>query len=379
MNKLFHELPTPCLLLDYVKLKENIALMQDHCNNTGMQLRPHAKTHKCTNISQLQMQSGAKGICCARLKEAKSLSRVANDILITSPLVTEHSLKEVIALDQSMREQYGDSSKLAMVLDHESTIDKLESLLSQDHKLRVFLDVDPGLRRTGCRPENAMRLIRRIDASAKLILSGLQAYAGHIMHEPDKNLRMETVKALNTQIIKIIDEAAEQNIAIEVISKGGTGTWQEEAETILPYKERGINVELQAGSYVFMDTEYRQCMGYETIPFQDALFVMATVISVPSSRVATIDAGIKSISTDTCLPTILTINDKICDSEFKYQFTGDEHGALVMPKNILPPSHGSKTFLLPSHCDPTVNLYRNYYVYDAENSFDVWMIDDVNP
>src|SRR5262249_42749959 len=99
------ELATPSLVLDLPAFERNLAAMQEHCNRVGLQLRPHAKTHKCATIAKRQVKAGAVGICVAKLGEAEALADAGvESVLITSPIVTPQGFNRLAALNARLKE-----------------------------------------------------------------------------------------------------------------------------------------------------------------------------------------------------------------------------------------------------------------------------------
>jgi 3-hydroxy-D-aspartate aldolase len=143
---------------------------------------------------------------------------------------------------------------------------------------------------------------------------------------------------------------AAENLACEIISGGGTGTFEFEAAS-------GIYTELQAGSYAFMDTEYARIGardGGRYAEFEHSLFVLASVMSTPAPDRAIIDAGLKSYSAEKGPPWV--------HGREGVEVTGvsDEHGRLAVGTNARPLKLGEKIWLIPGHCDPTINLHDWY-------------------
>ncbi|KAK2173990.1 hypothetical protein NP493_837g00015 [Ridgeia piscesae] len=135
-----------------------------------------------------------------------------------------------------------------------------------------------------------------------------------------------------------------QGITCTYVTGGGTGTFPYEAAS-------GVFTEVQPGSYIFMDADYNRNLDVSGQPardFDQSLFVLTTVQSVTSGNRAVVDAGMKAVSMDSGVPLV----EKY--PELTYDIGGDEHG-------ILKPDGGLKVgdllWLVPGHCDPTVNLY----------------------
>ena len=157
-------------------------------------------------------------------------------------------------------------------------------------------------------------------------------------------------------------------IACPLITGAGTGTFAFDAAS-------GVWGELQAGSYLFMDRDYADNAPAPNTPrFEHALFVKSQVMSRGASH-AVVDAGHKSHAIDSGLP-------RVWRRELVYANGGDEHGLLRLPAGGAPaelPQLGETVWLVPGHCDPTVNLHERYVAVrgglDAGVVEAVWAIE----
>lgn len=338
------DLPTPALVLDLAALDRNITAMATWAAARGLALRPHAKTHKSGEIARRQIAAGAAGICCAKLGEAEALADAGvSDIHLTSPVVTPGGIARLKALAMRIR--------LSVVADHP---DNVRALAGADATL--FVDVDPGKHRTGVTSPTAAVALAEAIAAAGLRLGGVQYYCGseqHIATLEDRRAAIAEKTDLLRSVLAALDAAG---YAVPIVTGGGTGSFAIDAEL-------GVLTELQVGSYVFMDREYRDCelAGPE---FEQALFVDASVISANTPGMVTIDAGLKAFATDAGVPVPL-------GEGWRYAFMGDEHGALI--GEALPALAGRVT-LVPPHCDPTVNLYDRYAIVDGARVIDSWPV-----
>jgi len=353
-----NKLQTPALVMNLDLFEANIGRMADHCQNSGLALRPHAKTHKCLEIAKRQVAAGAVGICCAKLGEAEVMGQGGIDsILLTSPVVTGEGIRRLLALNHVVPE-------LMIVADNELNIDALATAATEDGKpLAILLDLDPGLHRTGIAPgDQAVALARKMDAHESLIFMGLQNYAGHLMHIEQYAERREKSRAVMDQLAEMRDRLAREGIHCKMLTGGGTGTYDIDAE-------KAVLTELQGGSYIFMDREYNEVAG--TFPFQTSLFVQMTVISNNTPKLATTDAGFKSFSTDADAPLLV----EGAPEGAVYFYFGDEQGGILMSNDSDELPLGSSLRAITPHCDPTINLYDHLHIIKDEMLVDIWNID----
>ncbi len=355
-------IPTPALVLDLAVFERNLKKMADHCAANGIGLRPHAKTHKSAEIARRQMAAGAVGICCAKLAEAEALAaRGIEKILLTSPLATPGAVARAIELNEVMEE-------LMVVVDHQDGARDLDVAARNAGKpLRVLIDIDPGLHRTGAVFDKTFDdLVGLVKECSGLTFMGIQGYAGHLMHEHDLSKRREA----SLKVMAMLSEAKQrvERLGLEcaIVTGGGTGTYDiDPAANVL--------TDLQGGSYIFMDRQYAEVpAGNGFLPFEASLFVQMTVISVNTPGIVTTDAGFKSFATDADAP---LIHDGAPEGA-AYFFFGDEQGGIAFAdgeKDQLP--RGAQVSCVVPHCDPTVNLYDWYHVVEGDVLVDLWPID----
>ena len=344
------DLPTPALVLDKAALDRNIARMAAFAAARGIALRPHAKTHKSAEIGRRQIAAGALGLCCAKLGEAEALAAEGIGALhLTSPVVAAGAVARLVGLN-------GRIEGLSVVADHPANVRALDAAnAGAGKKLAVFVDVDPGIHRTGvASPEAAVALAAEIAASAHLTLAGVQYYCGSQQHIQSFAERRAAIVGLTDYLRSVLDALREAGHRIPVVTGGGTGSFLIDAEL-------GVLTELQVGSYIFLDREYGDCeLAVGDAPvFEPALFVDATVISANAAGMVTVDAGLKALASDAGPPRVVAG----APPDSRYVFMGDEHGAIVAESGVLP-GLGERVSLLPGHCDPTVNLHDVYHVVD---------------
>jgi len=350
--------PTPCLVLDLDALERNIARMADFARAHGLALRPHGKTHKSRAIAKLQAGAGAVGICCATLHEAEQLAEAAPSILLTSPTASSDKFGRIGAL-------VAREIDMAVVADHPSALPGLAEALPPGRQLRVLIDIDPGAGRTGvATPADAVALARAVAADARLIYGGIQFYCGSEQHIAALAARRDAIAICNAKLAETIAALTAAGLAPPVVTGGGTGTHAIDAEA-------GLLTELQCGSYVFMDQDYGACELGGAAPFEQALTLHATVVSANHPGFVTLDAGTKAIATDAGEPRAL--GDTFADTV--YRFKGDEFGRLDLPAAAPSLALGTRVVLMPSHCDPTVNLHGVYHLMRGGHPAGTWLAE----
>lgn len=354
-------LNTPALILDLDGLERNIARMASFAANTGLLLRPHAKTHKSPEIAKLQIEAGAVGICCAKLGEAEVMADhgVVEGLHLTSPIVSGSTLARLVALNTRTK-------NLTCVVDNPANARVLAAAATQAGKpLAVLIDIDPGTRRTGVTSaEAAVALLEVIRAEPALRYAGVQFYCGMQQHIADFQDRRTAIEERAGYARAVIEALTAVGGAPDIITGGGTGTYAIDGQL-------GLFTELQVGSYVFMDSQYLECdlLGDGAAPFEPTLMIDATVVSANTPGLATLDAGFKAFSTDAGQPVVFSG----ARPGTKYAFMGDEHGVLtLMAGDAL--NLSDRVTLLAPHCDPTVNLYDTYHVVQGDTLRALWTV-----
>lgn len=355
------ELATPALVLDLDAFERNVAKMADHCKRNGLSLRPHSKTHKSLDIAKAQLAAGAVGQCCAKLGEAETMGEGGvESLIVTSPIVTSRGIARAMALNAKI-------SDLMLTVDNPENAKALAVAAKAAGKpLKVLVDLDPSLHRTGIAPgEPAMALAKQIHADDNLILRGLQCYAGQVMHIEDFATRREKSLVAMKTLGETRDAFKAAGLPCDICSGGGTGSFDIDPEA-------HVLTELQGGSYIFMDKQYNDVKAGNgaSVPFETSLFVQMSVISNNTPGLVTTDAGFKAFSTDAEAPVLLSG----APEGAAYFFFGDEQGGIALPDGGTLPLGASLTAITP-HCDPTVNLYDCYHVVRDDTLVAIWPIN----
>lgn len=354
------DLNTPVLVLDLDVLERNIAAMAKVAAAGGARLRPHAKTHKSVDIARRQIAAGAFGLCCAKLGEAEALAEgdIPN-LHITSPVVSAPAIARLVALNAR-------GGGLSVVADDAGNVAALAAAASPEQPLEVFVDIDPGIRRTGVASDAAaVALARQIADAPSLRFGGIQKYCGREQHIEDFAARREAILAQTEALKATLAALTEAGLPPPVVTGGGTGTHRIDLDL-------GVFNELQVGSYVFMDDQYLACGLTEgdSAPYERSLFVDARVVSANHGPLVTVDAGFKAFSTDADPPAVLDG----APAGAKFAFMGDEHGAVIAPGVSDGLKVGDPVRLAVPHCDPTVNLYDSYHVVRGDTLVDIWPV-----
>jgi len=354
------ELPTPALLVDQDAMESNLEKMAAFYRTKKARLRPHGKTHKCPPLARLQLDRGAVGICAAKVSEAESFVEAGiADVLITSPVVTRDKYERVTALARK-------SPGVSIVVDQaQGARDLNDAAAAAGVRLSVLVDLNVGSDRTGIAPAApALELARVIRKCPSLRFAGLQAFAGHVLHQRGFEYRKQASLQSLAGAVETRRLLEQDGFEVQALSVGGTGTYNVDCDV------EGVT-DVQVGSYLFMDVNYRNVGGAGGAVFDDfkpSLLVLATAVSQPVRGLITIDAGYKAFATDHEPPELLDATG------VSYRWAGDEQGILELRAPSRPIKLGDKLLLIASHCDPTVNLYDRFHAFRGERVEEVWPI-----
>jgi D-serine deaminase-like pyridoxal phosphate-dependent protein len=357
-------LDTPCLVLDIDILEQNIKLMKEHADSVGKKLRPHVKTHKCSNIAKLQMEAGAIGLCSAKVSEAEKLIHSGfTKVLVTSPVVTPEKIDNLMKCRKA-------SQDLCVVVDnHDNAAALSQAAKDNGFELDVLIGIDPGLNRTGVSYENALALGRFVSALPGLALKGIQCYAGHLQHVTDYQERKQKSLSAMERAAEIFREFNSSGLSCSILTGTGTGTFDIDSQV----KEM---TDFQVGSYVVMDTEYTEIGSQKNVErfdiFKPSLTALSSVVSVNQEKFVTIDAGLKALYFTPHAPPCVVSPE---GGNMTYEWFGDEHGRLRFSDSDAKPKLGDIIELTAPHCDPTINLYDRFYVTKNDEVIDEWEID----
>ena len=349
---------TPALVVDLDAMQRNLSRMAEFARKRELRWRPHAKMHKCSAIARLQVQAGAVGVCVQKTAEAEAMAAGGvRDIYISNEVVAPHKLARVAQLAHQLAE---DGGQLAIAVDSREGVVRLAQAMNDARRdagraavVDVFVEIDVGQGRCGVAPgPAAVPLVHEIRKHPALRFAGLQAYHGRAQHIRNPQERREVIAQAARDAAATRQLIEDEGVKVALITGAGTGSMVCEAAS-------GVYGELQAGSFLFMDADYARNERDPAQPaFEHALFVKSQVMSAGPQH-AVCDAGHKSHAIDSGLPLVHRLEG---DPGLEYANGGDEHGILRPVAGGRVPEIGRTVWLIPGHCDPTVNLHDHLVV-----------------
>ena len=341
------DIQTPCLVLDLDALESNVKKMGDFAKSHGIRHRVHGKMHKSVDVAKLQEQLGGScGVCCQKVSEAEVFARGG----ITDVLVS-NQVRDPAKIDRLAQIPKLGARTICCVDDIENVAELSAGATKHGAEIECIVEIDCGAGRCGVTSsESVVEIAKAIQSADGLKFSGLQAYQGAMQHLNKYEDRKEKINIAVAMVSDAIDALKNEGLESDIVGGGGTGSYYFEGAS-------GVFNELQCGSYAFMDADYGRILDKEGNridqgEWQNALFILTSIMSHAKADKAICDAGLKAQSLDSGLPFIYGRDD------VEYIECSDEHGVIADPDGVL--KVNDKLKLVPGHCDPTCNVHDWY-------------------
>ncbi len=341
------DIQTPCLVLDLDALERNIQKMGDYARAHGMRHRVHGKMHKSVDVAKLQETlGGAVGVCCQKVSEAEVFARGGiKDVLVSNQVRDPAKIDRLAQLPKL-------GGRIIVCVDDLANVTELSAAaVKHGTELGIFVEIDCGAGRCGVTSAaDVVAIAKATDAAPNLTFTGIQAYQGAVQHLDKYEDRKAKLDAAIAMVKEAVEALKAEGLAPELVSGGGTGSYYFESAS-------GVYNELQCGSYAFMDADYGRILDekgerIDRGEWENALFILTSVMSHVKADKAVCDAGLKAQSVDSGLPVVFGRDD------VEYIKCSDEHGVIADPQGVL--KVGDKLRLVPGHCDPTCNVHDWY-------------------
>lgn len=332
------DIETPALLVDLDRMEANLERMASFFRQVPAKLRPHFKNHKCTDLASRQLDAGAIGITCATLREAECLVHHGiRNVLLANEIVDAAKIRRFVELARR--------ADVIVCVDNEKAANELARAARNRHtQVSVLVDVDVGLHRCGVPPgEATVRLARTVEEKG-LRFRGLMGYEGHVLRKSPGPEKEEAAAAAMGPLTETRACLEREGLPAEIVSAGGTGTYS------ISGRYPGVT-EIQAGSYLLMDTDYRKCC----TDFDPALTLLTTVISKTAGERVVVDAGLKALSCERGIPAVKDIPG------LATRRLTAEHGIIDLQDPLAPVQVGDRIEMWVHYSDATVNLHEQIY------------------
>lgn len=366
MNKMIqspYDLPTPALLVDIDKTRENIKMMQDRADELGLKLRPHIKTHRMPYFAKMQVEAGATGIACAKIGEAEVMADAGiDDIFIANEVIGIDKYERLRDLHRRIHVRIGIDNTVQLV--------QMEKVFAGEEKpLEVLMEYEVGEVRTGIvEDEQLVELVEAIKKCEHVVLKGIFSHEGHTYKADNIEDCLEKARIAYERTVRAANMIRDLGVDIDTVSIGATPSIMNGA-----YLE-GIT-ELRLGTYIFFDVGQSKAINDFS---HCAATVLASVISKPHGERVVMDSGAKALVSQN-RPT------GICATKGFGAIKGaehininnlfDEHAVLNNAEFRDMVEIGDKVEVIPSHICPTVNLYDKAYIVSGGKVLDTVKIE----
>jgi D-serine deaminase-like pyridoxal phosphate-dependent protein len=355
---------SPALLVYRSRIEENLKQMLSITGGPAS-LRPHIKTHKMSEMLQLQLALGITKFKCATLAEAEMAARAAVPDLLLAYQPVGPAIEAFASLTRAFPR-----TKFSAVCDDGSPLRQLSKAMRSLHRankrtvnaearLEVLLDVDVGQHRTGVPPDDkALELYRLLASLPGLKPGGLHAYDGHI-NDSDPAARAAVCDAAFAPVLALRRQLIAAGLPVPRLVAGGTPTF--------PIHARRTDVECSPGTCVFWDAGYAS--RFADLPFLPAALVLTRVISKPGPNRLCLDLGHKAIAAEMPQPRVQFLNLE----DASPLIHSEEHLVVETPRsrdfNL-----GDCLYGVPRHICPTVALHSEAVVIERSKSAERWRV-----
>ena len=342
------DIQTPCLVLDLDALERNVKKMGEICKEMGVRHRAHGKMHKSVDVLKLQETLGdVVGVCCQKVSEAEVFVRGGiKDVMVSN------QVREPAKLQRLAKMPKLGARILVCVDDPENVAELQAAAAAEGTQLECLVEIDVGAGRCGVTTsQDVVNIAKLIDSSDNLKFAGIQAYQGAMQHMDLYQDRKEKIDIAIDMVADALTALKSQGLECDIVGGAGTGSYYFEGNS-------GVFNEMQCGSYAFMDADYGRILDkdgkrIDEGEWENALFLLTSVMSHAKADKAIVDAGLKVQSADSGLPKIFKPADGV-----EYVKCSDEHGVVMDPNGVL--KVNDKLRLVPGHCDPTCNIHDWY-------------------
>ncbi len=341
------EIQTPCLVLDLDALERNIAKMGELARRMGVRHRIHAKMHKSIDIALLQEKLGGScGVCCQKVSEAEVFVRGGiEDVLVSNQVRDPAKIDRLARLPKH-------GARILVCVDDIGNVAELSTAAARHGtSIECLVEIDCGAGRCGVTAAcDVVAIAQAVGAAEGLKFAGIQAYQGAMQHIELYEDRKAKIAIAIAMVVDAVEALKTAGFACDIVGGGGTGSYYFEGAS-------GVYNELQCGSYAFMDADYGRILDkngqrIDRGEWENALFILTSVMSHAKPDKAICDAGLKAQSVDSGLPVVYGRDD------VEYIKCSDEHGVIADPGGVL--KVNDKLRLVPGHCDPTCNVHDWY-------------------
>jgi D-serine deaminase-like pyridoxal phosphate-dependent protein len=333
---------TPALAVYPEIIASNIEVMLRLVDGDPGRWRVHIKTAKLGYTLNMLISSGVRNFKCATTLELLVACEAgATDVLVAYPMVGRNARRV-----REIAEQFP-KVRISILAENPEQLRQWPG-----SRVGVFLDINPGMNRTGIeqeRKEDAVRLARTA-AEAGAEFRGLHYYDGQYggLGEPERSAAAERGYQ---QLLEIVRELERGGVRVPEVITAGTPTL-ESSLAFRGFRGRTFLHRVSPGTVVYGDAT-----SMAQLPrrwgLRPAVLVLAQVVSHPCAGRVTCDAGHKAVSADAGVPTCVVVGHP----ELTALSPSEEHLPFSVEGGASGPGVGQMLYLLPRHVCPTVNNF----------------------
>jgi len=347
------QIDSPALLIYPERVKENIRILKNMIDDPH-RLRPHVKTNKSKEDTQLMMEAGINKFKCATIAEAEMLGICqASDVLLAYQPVGP-KLKRFINLINKYP-----ATRFSCLTDNSKTAGQLSDEFAKNKLIvPVYIDLNVGQNRTGIEPgEEAIRLYKYCIEQKGIKPIGFHVYDGHL-HQPDLSERTRECNIAFLKVEEVVEKITSGGFPEPIIIAGGSPTF--------PIHSKRKKIECSPGTFIYWDKGYLDNCAEQ--PFLNAALVLTRIISLPAENLICIDLGHKSIASENELSKRVYFLNA---SELKFISHSEEH-LVAETKSGHSYKPGDVLYGIPYHICPTVALYERAHIIDDHRLSGEW-------
>lgn len=367
------KLETPCLILDRGKLAANIASLHTRLKRLGVNLRPHGKTAKNSEVLRMALAGQTGGITVSTLKEAEYY--FANGIvdMIYAVGIAPVKMDRLTAL-------IAKGAQISIILDSMAQARFVAAgARSRGVEVPALIELDCDGHRSGVTPDDPLlvEIGRFLHTNAYTALAGVLTHAGASYNCRATDAIRVLAATERDAAIRCAAKLRRHDLPCPTVSVGSTPT------AYFAQDLSGIT-EVRAGVFMFFDLVMA---GLGVCALEDiALSVLASVIGhQPGKGWVITDAGWMALSRDrgTASQAIDQDYGRVCDidgeplgdlivagASQEHGIVADRTGSATQGPHL---AVGDMVRILPNHACATGAMHERYHVVDGGLEVgDVW-------
>jgi D-serine deaminase-like pyridoxal phosphate-dependent protein len=338
------DIATPALLVYPRVVDHNVNVTLRFCDGDANRWRPHVKTVKLASVMKQYIGHGIHQFKCATPLELETLCKVGAADALLSFAVMGANARRVRELAQAYP-----GTRVSVLIETEAQLE-----LWRGSRVGIFIDVNPGMNRSGLPVEQRKHLLPLVRAVQEtgLDFRGLHWYDGH-RNQKDLGERTRLAHGDYDELVALAAALEKAGISVPEVITAGTPAFPASL-SYEGFRDASFTHRISPGTVGFHDTTTMEVLpaslGFD---YKPAALVLTTVISRPTSSRVTCDGGHKAVSADAGVPTCAVIGH----AGWKPAGPSEEHLPIDLPAGAALPPVGENLYLMPRHVCPTVNLH----------------------